>query len=44
MPTNKGIDKTLYSNAVLKSRFKIDEPSCHTTAKTRYAINVFYRA
>ena len=24
MPTNKGIDKTLYSNAVLKSRFKID--------------------
>ena len=24
IPTNKGIDKTLYSNAVLKSRFKID--------------------
>lgn len=24
MPTNKAIDKTLYSNAVLKSRFKID--------------------
>lgn len=24
MPTNKGIDKTLYSNAVLASRLKID--------------------
>lgn len=24
MPKNNGIDKTLYSNAVLKSKFKID--------------------